>query len=641
MSQDNVMDVPIEIQPYLDEIAERLVSGHGVVMVGSGFSKNASLEFPDWNQLGDIFYHKVCGVEPTPGARYLNPLKLADEVQAAFGRPALDQLLRDNIPDKECEPSELHVKLLKLPWVDVFTTNYDTLLERARVSVNNQRFDVVVNKEDLVYATKPRIVKLHGSFPSERPFVITEEDYRKYPRINAPFVNTVQQALIENTLCMIGFSGEDPNFLQWIGWIRDNLGKDNSPTIFLVGLFSLSTAQARLLDERNITVINMGLCPSAKDDHYRALDLFLSYLDSKKRATNLLDWPQTPSIPPGSGVTQLLDAWRAQRGEYPNWVILPEDKRQAMLQSIQTQRPHTLFASANQPPTDIDFLYELNWRLERTLCPVPNEYIPHYERIIDLYNPFPEQIVIKPATITPHILEIAGLDWKDISFKWTQLNLALLRYFREECLADKWKSIDLRLAALSGLFLPEQMAQWHYERCLYWLFSFDLGALKRELSDWPVNDSLPFWEAKRAGLVAELGDIAEAERILEKALALVRKNQQLSPVVRDYTWVSQESLMMIVLHAVKLSKSFAAASYKEIPAIRQEFSTRWDSLRQFRCDPWNDLELFDIRLSAPVQQTRSVTRTKGFDIGREHVQYHLEQSDKEAVTAYAFLTLQR
>lgn len=36
-------DIPIDesIRPYLDEIAERLWSGHAAVMVGAGFSKNA------------------------------------------------------------------------------------------------------------------------------------------------------------------------------------------------------------------------------------------------------------------------------------------------------------------------------------------------------------------------------------------------------------------------------------------------------------------------------------------------------------------------------------------------------------------------------------------------------------------------
>ena len=237
--------MPESIRPYLNEIAERLWAERAAVMVGAGFSKNAGNGFPDWNELGDLFYQKAHGVTPDPAKqRYLNVLRLAEEVQAGIGRPALENLLRSNIPDLNIEPSDLHVRLLELPWVDVFTTNYDTLLERASAKVVTRRYEPVVNKEDIPYAIKPRIVKLHGSFPSERPFIITEEDYRRYPHDYAPFVNTVRQTLLENTFCLFGFSGDDPNFLQWIGWIRDNLGKDKAQKIYLVGLFQAATLGA-------------------------------------------------------------------------------------------------------------------------------------------------------------------------------------------------------------------------------------------------------------------------------------------------------------------------------------------------------------------------------------------------------------
>ena len=71
---------------------------------------------------------------------------------------------------------------------------------------------------------RPRIAKLHGSFPSNRPFIFTEEDYRTYPRRFAAFVNLVQQSMMENVFCLLGFSGDDPNFLYWTGWVRDHLG---------------------------------------------------------------------------------------------------------------------------------------------------------------------------------------------------------------------------------------------------------------------------------------------------------------------------------------------------------------------------------------------------------------------------------
>jgi hypothetical protein len=250
-----------DVKVVLDEISERLWSGHASVMVGAGFSKNAdqisssSKPFLSWYELANVFYTKLHGCEPLSKEHYLNPLKLADEVQAAFGRPVLEKIINSELPDLDYSPSELHRDLLELPWIDVFTTNYDTLLERTKVT---QKYDVVLSKNDLVFSTRPRIIKLHGSFPSQRPFIITEEDYRKYPKEYAPFVNTVQQSLIENTLCLIGFSGDDPNFLNWIGWIRDNLGLSNSPKMFLIGSFNLTNSQIKLLNQRNIEIVDLS-----------------------------------------------------------------------------------------------------------------------------------------------------------------------------------------------------------------------------------------------------------------------------------------------------------------------------------------------------------------------------------------------
>lgn len=298
MNETEAPPVPSRLRPYLKEIAERLSSGHAAVMVGAGFSRNAEPKggtgpsFPDWSELGDRFYEKLHDKKPDSDSRYLNVLKLADEVEATFGRPVLNQILRDAIPNDDYEPSQLHIDLLDLPWSDVFTTNYDTLLERACRSVTSQRYDVVVNKEDLVYSEKPRIVKLHGSFPSEQPFIITEDDYRRYPDDFSPFVNTVRQSLLENTLCLIGFSGDDPNFLQWIGWIHDNLGRENSPQIYLVGLLGLSDSQKKLLERRNIVSVDLSEYQDVEEDHYKALEFFLNYL--KKENDKRLKWLEWP-----------------------------------------------------------------------------------------------------------------------------------------------------------------------------------------------------------------------------------------------------------------------------------------------------------------------------------------------------------
>ena len=94
------------ILPYVREISERLFANHASVMVGSGFSKNAERgevdrSFPLWNELGDIFYKKLYNKIPTEKEKaYLDVLKLAGEVEAAFGRPVLNNIIKANIPDK-------------------------------------------------------------------------------------------------------------------------------------------------------------------------------------------------------------------------------------------------------------------------------------------------------------------------------------------------------------------------------------------------------------------------------------------------------------------------------------------------------------------------------------------------------------
>lgn len=188
---------------YIREIAEALSENHAALMVGAGFSKNAEKvsitdkKFLNWNELSDLFYETVYGKEG-PGKQYNSSLRLAQEVEITVGRPKLEKIIKDAVPDLEYAPSEVYVKLMEMPWKDVFTTNYDTLLERAADKVTNRRYNVVICQEDLVNSNNaPRILKLHGSFPSYRPFIITEEDYRAYPVKFAAMVNTVQQALLE------------------------------------------------------------------------------------------------------------------------------------------------------------------------------------------------------------------------------------------------------------------------------------------------------------------------------------------------------------------------------------------------------------------------------------------------------------
>ena len=249
-------------------------------MVGAGFSKFADRkkkttpESPLWNDFKKTMAEELS----LNGNVRCNPLLLAEQYRATLGRPALENLIKDLVRDEERIPGKLHERLLQLPWSNVLTTNWDTLLEKTIESDPDTRFSIVRSVEDLSGTQPPRIVKLHGSLPSCRPFIFTYEDFRTYETKFELFVTLAKGILTDNELCLIGFSGEDPNFLKWSGWIRDRLGKAIRP-VWLIGVLDISNSERDLLKQLSVTPIDLAPLVSEKDNrHRRAMELFLEFL---------------------------------------------------------------------------------------------------------------------------------------------------------------------------------------------------------------------------------------------------------------------------------------------------------------------------------------------------------------------------
>ena len=309
---DNTQPIPDQshINKVRDALSIRPIS-RASVMVGSGFSRNAqktrfdARDMPLWTDIAEELFHQLYpdgGGSGSYGAGVVAPsvdnvLRLAQEYETAFGRSDLYRLLDQLIRYTEFTPGEAHVRLLKLPWRDVFTTNWDKLLEDASAEVLERPYRVVQSAKQLPIVSQPRIIKLHGSFPSQFPLIVTEEDYRTYPAEVAPFVNTVQQAMMETVFFLIGFSGDDPNFLNWSGWVRDNLG-EAALKIYLAGWLDLSPHQRRMLEARGVVPIDVANHPKASSwpvyrRHQYATEWLLHTLEPS-RTYDETTWPSPP-----------------------------------------------------------------------------------------------------------------------------------------------------------------------------------------------------------------------------------------------------------------------------------------------------------------------------------------------------------
>lgn len=620
------------------------------VMVGAGVSRNADKlspavrDFPLWWEIAAEL-QKALG----PRASGHDATRLGQMYENTYGRARLDDLLLELIPDGKYEPGPLHQRLMQLPWADVFTTNYDTLLERTRGKVPEQKYDVVETPQDLTRAEQPRIVKLHGSFPARRPFLFTAEDYRRYPVDVAPFVNLVRQSAMENALCLVGFSGDDPNFLQWAGWVRDQLGS-TAPKMYLCGALDLTTPERSYYQHMQVIPIDLGpLFPkrdwAPAERHRAALAWLLESLhagepvdrgkwpgiESPER-TRPLPAPSPPPLPPVKAperltepkrpsseldeatLKALLSSWRSERASYPGWAVCPEHARRSL-----SYRTPGWFWHFKQPasvqllerlalPARADALHEIVWRAEVCLFPLPNTLPPLIERVLESMNPRPRMIGLRDATLTPDTAT-EPLDWDHLAEVWVALAFALVRHawqFQDAGLHERWIG---RLQDVATVRSSWRARFWH-AKCWHHLVRLETKEALLAARDWPPDPSLPFWEAKRAAVLGELGQLDEARAITGQALERVRLG-------RDRAWVDYQSLSeegwIHLLHSTLELRAWE-------PPVGPDYEQRERRLRELardHCNPGDDLRHREESAQEEEPGVRQRT-TRGFDPGIVH-----------------------
>jgi hypothetical protein len=542
------------------------------IMIGAGFSRCASRhvdgskKLPLWNDLCEKLVREL---NPHQREReFTDPLRLAEEYRAYFGQAALSQLIRAEINDLSWQPGVLHRDLLTLPWAEVMTTNWDSLLERAAQGVHRPIYTLVNKQSELASARSPRIVKLHGSVDVTDQLIFAQEDYRKYPQNFAAFVNFARQVFIENELCLLGFSGDDPNFLQWAGWVRDNLA-DQARRIYLVGALNLSASQKKFLESINIAPLDLYEAVKHIDDpdlrHFQATTLFLrALLEAKPKplykwqpksmlrqnataddfSRKFNDHPYAASL-----LNSQLEMLRIERETYPGWVVCPPD----LISSIQSQICDPYPTAKNVASLDAHskakLLYEMAWRDSITFAPLQEWEVAEHEKVADLS--------IKCVLSRRQQMEIGLL----------LLTNSRRRMDREKF--SKWaKNLDAH-----ALHLPDCVAEVSYQRALFARDQLDYQSLEKLVTKIAGED--PMWKVRKASLLTDLGRFDEASNLVSEAHKALLENSRQDPasikIQSRLAWVEWIS------RHVEFSRSFGFND--ELP----------NEYKILRCDPWDQI----------------------------------------------------
>lgn len=559
-------------------------SYHGAaVLVGAGFSRcgastgDVKRKLPLWNDFSDSLANELGSSSP-------DPLRLAEEYYAYFGKQALYDLIKQKINDAAWTPGELYKSLLELPWSEVLTTNWDTLLERASIEVHQPVYSIISKQEDLSSARSPRIVKLHGTVDVTKDLVFTQEDYRKYPEDYAAFVNFARQVFIENELCLLGFSGDDPNFLQWTGWVRDHLAS-HSRRIYLAGALGLNSAKRKYLESINVAPIDLSDLVADQDEpdaiHLKATTLFFQLLQDLK-PQEPWEWEPTQLISSSNTgrenarsrkdsdyaaklLEEKLPDLERDRSSYPGWLVCPSQQRFQLQTQISDPWPSPKTMSAMREDCRAKLIYEIAWHHSVTYEPIPSWLAQEFLTVCD---------PAKPCALTKRQqLEIAVVLLKNTRWMASSEAKSLIQ-------------VTHSILGKGDKYWEESSNELAYHKALVARDEFDYAALEKNVEK--VICSSPIWKLRKASLLADLGQFDKGETLVAEAyrelLGQYRNDRTSIHVISRLAWAHW------LMRGVDLS-SFG----KGLKAFSSNY-------RDSKCDPWDHVEYIRDRISKELDK---------------------------------------
>ncbi len=213
--------MPTSVATFVKQYVKALEEGTAALFAGAGLSKPSG--FVDWKGLlADV----VTELALPPDTE--NLIAVAQyHVNEKGGRGHLNQVLIDEFT-KDAEPNRNHELIAKLPIETIWTTNYDTLLEKA-LEHAYKRVDVK-HQEKQLNTSKPGrhvvLYKMHGDISLPNEAVLVKEDYETYESKRKLFSYQLQGDLVSKTFLFIGFSFTDPNVDYLLARIRGLMGSD-------------------------------------------------------------------------------------------------------------------------------------------------------------------------------------------------------------------------------------------------------------------------------------------------------------------------------------------------------------------------------------------------------------------------------
>lgn len=546
----------------LDAIRKRHTNSEISALVGAGFSRNVDAKFPLWEELLTDMVEELYEYEIRAGYKneinqnkkkkhsyeelkkdkvkeilhrdgYLNIV--SKYIENKGFREAVENYIEERIPYfnqgkwelvyrkpsrtavvKETD-FDLHKRLLEGRWENVYTTNYDTLLENA-ASISGKQWNTIKCSYELSFSKqKKSIIKIHGDLVNSEEndnlfqfdndhsirYIISKEDYINYPKNHEAFTQLMRISLLQGTFCLFGFSGDDPNFISWIKWVRDILVRNNEAN-------QKDKEKHKEFDSMKIFLITVDAkIPSREKQQFyqnhKICVVPLKHPDVKKAL----------SLPDEDDIKKLYDAFfnyiyeeiKPKEFEISEKRIYQQLWGKVYSSQWKPVSPSMIIGSKLVVNISESILTEL-YRLKRK-----NRFVKYVSK--------QEQILSEIARINndeEQVLKIILLAFQDTYFlpqEYPEIEAKIDCFSKTDEQEELYKRLKVRNNTLRLLPIPNNVSDndtYIYEKLLQLAFSLQFELLRKKLAVWSP-ETKSHWIQKKASMLS-LFDKESAKSLL-------------------------------------------------------------------------------------------------------------------------------
>jgi hypothetical protein len=192
---------------FVERFGKAILSGNAAMFVGAGLSQAAG--YPGWGQLLRPLQTR-CGIPDQEDLPLVAEYIVLDSANG--GRTALETHIERQLAATVPMHSSSHYDLNTLDIKEIWTTNYDRLLETAIPNAAVISNDAAVHE---IASHGRSIIKMHGSIGPQQtwedPPVITRSDYERYANRYPRMWTVLRSTYMSRSMLFLGFSFTDPN----------------------------------------------------------------------------------------------------------------------------------------------------------------------------------------------------------------------------------------------------------------------------------------------------------------------------------------------------------------------------------------------------------------------------------------------